>query len=220
MSTIADHDHRGAFNTKKDKKKSKKGAIADPDPIVEVLPPPPPHTPVAHVDEKQEDEPWGGFMSTTKKDKKKKKANFWEAEPDPVVPEPEPVISPKEEKKEEEDIWSTFGTAKDKKKAKKAGKVKEEEKPIIEDPIVDFADPIVEAPAATTDDFDGWGMSSSKKVSLSCPWISMRYGVLTISFAGQKEEEIDFRLGRHGTRTCGRSSSSTSCRRGHHERDR
>lgn len=81
-------------------------------------------------------------------------------------PEPTPAAEPepaKEEKKEEEDLWSFGTSAKDKKKAaKKAGKAAKEEEKIVEDPL---PEPAAETQSAMFDDFEGWGMSTSKKVS-------------------------------------------------------
>ena len=134
--------------SKKDKKK-KKEIDLEPDPAFEPPPPPPP----AIV---EEDDAWNSFA--TKKDKKKKKgAAVVEliAEPEP---EPEPIVETKEEPPGD-DMWSSWGlTSKAKTKNKKAGKIEEK---MVEEPVK-APEPEVPVVEPAADDFDGWGLSTSK----------------------------------------------------------
>ena len=127
----------GAFSTKKEKKKGKKGAteeiVKTEEAAVAVLPEP---KPVA-------EDSWGGFG--TKKEKKKgKKAAFEE----PPAPEEQPTVVPVPEPA------PTFGTKKDKKKGKKGA---------VEEPVHVEEPTIVAIPETERAAEERWGAFGVKK---------------------------------------------------------
>jgi hypothetical protein len=149
----------------KKKKKSKKGAVAEPiveEPLIEE-PLLPPAKPAAPADD------WGSFTATTAKKKKGKKG----AREGPVpIPEPvkEPVCEPVPEPETVlEDSWgSAWGSAWGSKKGKKAAVVEAvplEPEPIPEHESVQEPEPVLEIePEKKEDDTWGdWGATASKK---------------------------------------------------------